>query len=169
MSDDRSTLHDRACARITERLREVLGGESPLRTALRYRIGVEDSSLALGSAIDVLDAALRLGADPDVALAAGTTAALIEAFVRVRAGIEPGNGADAINAGDLLLSLAFDEARKAGAAALERTLGLCVAWIETGDREALMRSARAIGEVVAGTSTDGKHGEPREPDERGST
>jgi len=135
-------------------MRAVLAGKGSLRTALRRRIGLEDGSFASPPATEVLDTAERHGAGSDVALFAGTTAALLDAFVRVRSEIEAGNEAEAINAGDLLLSLAFDEARAAGTDIFERTLAACIEWIESGEPDGLMRTAHAIGGIAAGASAE---------------
>ncbi len=165
---ERLTSEDQARARIAERICAILAGEGSLRTELRSRIAVEDGSFPLGAAADAFDAAEQLGAGPDAALAAATAVALIDGFAQVRAGTEPGDEAGAINAGDLFLSLAFSEARQAGAVVLERTLDACVAWIETRDREALARSACAIGEAAAGASIESMQDEQRKTARRDS-
>ena len=145
---------ERSRRRIAERMRAVLAGEGFLRTDTRRRIGMEDESFASPATVEVLDTAERHGADPDVALAAATTVALLGAFVRVRTEIEPGSEADAINAGDLLLSLAYDEAGAAGTAALERTLDAAVTWIASGDPRALLEYDHAIRNIAAGANAE---------------
>ena len=147
---------ERSHRRIGERMRILLAGDGSLRTDTRRRIGMEDGSFVSPPAAEALDTAERHGAVPDAALAAGTAVALLDAFVRVRTGIEPGNETDAINPGDLLLSLALDEAWAAGPAVFERTLAACVEWIESGDPEALKGTARATGEVAAASGADGR-------------
>ena len=146
---------------LVEELRRVLAGEGPLRAVLRYHVGLEDAS---GAPVEALGKLIRpsltllvaeeLGGSLDAARAAAVSVALIDAYVKTRSDEGYEDEAEAINAGDFLLSLAFGEANRAGRAVLMRALDACTEWIETRNITAIMRYACVVGGLAAGASED---------------
>jgi geranylgeranyl diphosphate synthase type I len=136
---------------LVEQLRRVLAGGGPLRSVLRYHVGLEDASgaptEALGKLIRpslTLLVAGELGGDPRAAVPAAAALELVHEFslihddVQDRDEVRRGRPtvrrrwgeAQAINAGDLMLVFALAEAGRAGDAVRERVLGATVEMIE---------------------------------------
>ena len=136
---------------LVAELRRVLAGEGPLRTVLRYHVGLEDASgapvEALGKLIRpslTLLVAAELGGDPRAAVPAAAALELVHEFslihddVQDRDEVRRGRPtvwrrwgeAQAINAGDLMLALALAEAGRAGDAVRERVVDATVEMIE---------------------------------------
>ncbi len=136
---------------LVEELRRVLAGDGPLRSVLRYHVGLEDASgepaEALGKLIRpslTLLIADELGGDRRKAVAAALALELVHEFslihddVQDRDEVRRGRPtvwrqwgeAQAINAGDLMLVLALAEAGRAGDAVRGRVLDATVEMIE---------------------------------------
>lgn len=136
---------------IEDGLRRALAGDAPLREVLRYHVGLEDESgaptEALGKLIRpaiVLRIAEELGGNPDVALSAAVSLELVHEFSLIHDDVEDGDKTrrgrptvwsrwgepQAINAGDLMLSLALVEAGSVGDEALGRLLDAVVEMVE---------------------------------------
>ena len=136
---------------LVEELRRVLAGEGPLRSVLRYHVGLEDAS---GAPAEALGKLIRpsvtllvtdgLGGDPRAAVPAAAALELVREFSLIHGDVQDRDEvrrgrptvwsqwgeAQAINAGDLMLVLALVEAGRAGDAVRERVLGATVEMIE---------------------------------------
>jgi geranylgeranyl diphosphate synthase type I len=149
-------------SRIVERLRHVLAGDAPLRDVLRLRAGLEDEA---GKASDACGPLLRptltlalgeqFGANPDAALSAAVSIELVDRFLQIHSGAtyrERQTGPDrwdeaqAINAGDLALSLALAEASRAG----DEVLG----WLVGAARQAIEARSHTASSDVSAPSPD---------------
>ena len=136
---------------IVEGLRRVLSGDAPLRSVLRYHIGLEDESggsteapgKLIRPSVTLLIAEL-LGGDSRAAFPAAVSLELVHEFSLIHDDLQDGDEmrrgrptvwrrwgeSQAINAGDLMLALAMTEARTAGDEALGRLLDAAIEMIE---------------------------------------
>ena len=145
------TFLSRFRSTIVEGLRRVLSGDLPLRSVLRYHVGLEDefgaSAEAPGKLIRpsiILLIAEVLGGDTEAALPAAVSLELVHEFSLIHDDLQDGDEmrrgrptvwcrwgeSQAINAGDLMLALAMTEARVAGDKALGRLLDAAIEMIE---------------------------------------
>jgi len=136
---------------LVEELRRVLAGGGPLRSVLRYHVGLEDASSAPAEALGklirpslTLLIADELDGDPRAAVPAAAALELVHEFSLIHDDVQDRNEvrrgrptvwrrwgeAQAINAGDLMLVLALAEAGRAGDAVRERVLDATVEMIE---------------------------------------
>jgi geranylgeranyl diphosphate synthase type I len=136
---------------IVDGLRSALAGDAELREVLRYHVGLEDESGAPAEAFGklirpaiVLFIAEELGCNPELALSAAVALELAHEFSLIHDDVQDGDEtrrgrpavwnrwgeSQAINAGDLMLALAFVEAQKAGDAVLGRLLNAVIEMIE---------------------------------------
>ena len=136
---------------FVEELRRVLAGDGPLRSVVRYHVGLEDASdepaEALGKLIRpslTLLVADELGGDREAAVTAAVGLELVHEFSLIHDDVQDHDEvrrgrptvwsqwgeSQAINAGDLMLVLALAEAGKAGDAVRGRVLDATVEMIE---------------------------------------
>jgi len=146
-----STFLARYRPSIAEGLRCVLAGGEPLRSVLRYHVGLEDASGAPAEALGelirpslVLLVAEGLGGDREAALAAAVSLELVHEFSRIRDDVRDRarmrhgrptvrnrcGEAEAINAGDSALAFALAVARTAGDTVLDRIVRAAIETIE---------------------------------------
>ena len=155
---------------LVEELRRVLAGGGPLRSVLRYHVGLEDASSAPAEALGklirpslTLLIADELDGDPRAAVTAAVALELVHEFslihddVQDRDEVRRGRPtvwrqwgeAQAINAGDLMLVLALAEAGRAGDAVRERVLGATVEMIEGQALDVSFDGLTTLGEYTA--------------------
>ena len=155
---------------LVEELRRVLAGEGPLRSVLRYHVGLED---AFGAPVEALGKLIRpsltlliadeLGGDPRAAVPAAAALELVHEFSLIHDDVQDRDEvrrerptvwrrwgeAQAINAGDLMLVLALAEAGRAGDAVRERVLGATVEMIEGQALDVSFDGLTTLGEYTA--------------------
>jgi geranylgeranyl diphosphate synthase type I len=136
---------------LVEELRRVLAGKGPLRSILRYHVGLEDASGAPAEALGklirpslTLLIADEFGGDPQAAVTAAVGLEMVHEFSLIHDDIQDRDevrrgrptvwrqwgDSQAINAGDLMLVLALAEAGRAGDAVRGRVLDATVEMIE---------------------------------------
>jgi len=136
---------------IVDGLRRVLAGEGPLRNVLRVHVGLEDetgaSTCALGKLVRpslTLLIAEEMDGDLETALTAAVALELVHEFSLIHDDVQDADAmrrgrptiwsrcgeSQAINAGDLMLTLALREAATAGEEVLGRLLEAVIEMVE---------------------------------------